>query len=159
MHPNAELISRFYEAFQRKDAAAMEACYHPDVVFSDAVFTDLRGSRAGAMWKMLCANGKDLRIEFRDVSADDARGQAHWDAYYTFSATGRKVVNRIDARFEFKDGRIVRHTDSFDFWTWARQALGPLGLLLGWAPPIRGSVQKRAMKSLEQFIQKSGLGR
>lgn len=28
-HPNAELIERFYQAFQRLDGEAMAACYAP----------------------------------------------------------------------------------------------------------------------------------
>ncbi len=148
MHPNAELITRFYSAFQRKDAAAMAACYHAEVRFSDPVFPDLRGAAAGAMWAMLCARGKDLAVEFRDVQADDARGRAHWDARYTFSATGRAVLNRIDAQFEFRDGRIARHVDRFSFWGWARQALGPAGLLLGWTPMLRAKVRAQAAAGL-----------
>lgn len=74
MHANEELIRRFYTAFQKRDGAAMAACYHPDVQFSDPVFTGLRGPRAGGMWKMLCERGKDLKVEFRDVKADDSTG-------------------------------------------------------------------------------------
>ena len=51
--PNAALIQRFYEAFQRSDAEAMAACYAPDVEFSDPVFGVLRGREAGDMWRML----------------------------------------------------------------------------------------------------------
>ena len=29
----------------------------------------------------------------------DTTGRAHWDAHYRFSATGRLVLNRIDAAF------------------------------------------------------------
>ena len=54
-------------------------------------------------------------------------GRAHWDATYTYSATGRRVDNRIDATFAFRDGLIVRHDDRFDLWRWARQALGVQG--------------------------------
>ncbi len=153
MHPNTQLITRFYTAFQRRDAAAMAACYHADIRFSDPVFPDLRGAQAGAMWAMLCARGKDLRIEFREVDADEGAGRAQWDAWYTFSATGRAVVNRIEARFEFRDGRIVRHVDAFSFWTWARQALGTPGLLLGWSPFLRGKVRARAAAGLAQFLK------
>ena len=60
MHPNAALIEQFYQGFQKKDHAAMAACYHPDIHFSDPVFTDLKGFRAGAMWHMLTERGKDL---------------------------------------------------------------------------------------------------
>ena len=52
MHPNATLIRSFYEAFQRRDAESMATCYAPDVRFSDPVFTDLQGARAGDMWRM-----------------------------------------------------------------------------------------------------------
>ena len=44
-----------------------------------------------------------------------AKGSAHWEADYTFSATKRKVHNVVDARFELRDGLIVKHTDVFDF--------------------------------------------
>ena len=103
------------------------------------------------MWTMLCARGKDLRVEHSAVSADATSGRAHWDAYYTFSGTGRKVVNRIDARFEFKDGLIVRHVDQFSFYRWARQALGPVGLALGWTPLVRGKVQRQAAANLAGY--------
>ncbi len=148
MSANEELIRRFYAAFQQRDAATMAACYGPDVRFSDPVFTDLRGAQAGLMWKMLCERGKDLRIEFRDVRADATTGSAHWDAWYTFSATGRKVHNVIDATFEFRDGRIVSHTDRFDLYRWWRQALGPVGLVLGWSPLVRNKVRKSAASAL-----------
>lgn len=156
-HPHAELVTRFYEAFQRRDAAAMAACYHPDVRFSDPVFPDLRGWRAGAMWQMLCEAGADLEVTFRDVAADDATGSAHWDAAYTFSVTGRKVLNRIDARFGFADGLIASHQDTFDLWRWTRMALGAPGLLLGWSPLVRGPLRKQAGKGLAKFIAEHGL--
>src|SRR5262245_55215628 len=116
MHPNAELIARFYRSFASRDGRGMAACYHPAVEFSDEVFPDLRGAQAGAMWQMLCDRAADLKIEARDIEADDAAGRAHWEAWYTFSATGRHVHNRIDARFEFRDGKIIRHRDTFAFW-------------------------------------------
>ncbi|HVY61203.1 MAG TPA: nuclear transport factor 2 family protein [Planctomycetota bacterium] len=158
MHPNEELIHRFYAAFQKRDAATMASCYHPDVRFSDPVYTDLRGWRAGAMWRFLCerAASSGLRIEYRDVSADDRAGRAHWDAYYRFG-TGRDVHNSIDAEFEFKDGKIVRHRDRFDFWRWTRMALGPVGVLLGWTPLIQNGVRKKAGGLFEAWIAKNGV--
>lgn len=154
MHPNEELIRTFYAAFGNRDARGMAACYHPDVVFSDEVFVDLEGSRATAMWQMLCERADDLKIEFRDIVADGSKGSAHWDAWYTFSATGRKVHNRIDARFEFRDGKIIRHRDRFDFWAWASQALGPMGRLLGWSSFVKNRVRATAAKNLASFQRK-----
>lgn len=156
MHPNAQLVHRFYSAFARRDAAEMVSCYDPAVHFSDPVFPDLKGAQAGAMWRMLCERGKDLRIEFRGIEADDRSGQAHWEAWYTFSATGRKVHNIIEARFEFREGKIIRHRDSFSFWRWARQALGPMGLLLGWSGMVKSRVRFQAAKGLEVFVRKEG---
>lgn len=158
MHPNAALIERFYAAFAARDAAGMQACYHPDVVFSDPAFGELRGAEAGAMWAMLVARGKDLHVTVSRVEADDRRGSAHWDARYTFGQTGRPVLNRIDAEFEFRDGRIVRHTDRFGFWTWARQALGPAGLLLGWTPLLRNKVRSTARAGLEKYMAEHPAG-
>jgi hypothetical protein len=100
---------------------------------------------------MLCARGKDLQVEASGISAEADTGRAHWVAQYTFSGSGRKVVNRIDARFEFRDGAIVRHVDQFDLWRWAAQALGPVGLLLGWTPMIRARIRSQAAASLAKF--------
>ena len=154
MHPNAELITRFYEAFQRKDADAMAACYHDDVRFSDPAFPDLRGAEAGDMWRMLCRRGKDLTLEFSGVEADDERGKAHWDATYTFQ--GRPVLNRIDAAFRFRDGKIVEHVDTFDFGVWSKQALGLTATLLGWTGLLQGMVQRTVKKDLAKFRSKQG---
>ena len=154
MHPNAELVETFYRCFADRDAAGMAACYHPEAHFTDPVF-DLRGEEVGAMWAMLCERGEDLVVEHGGIEADDLRGRAHWDATYTFAATGRRVRNSIDARFEFRDGRIIRHVDSFDFWRWSRQALGPPGLVLGWSGFLRGKVGRTAAESLRRFIARS----
>lgn len=152
MHPNAQRIADFYAAFQRRDGAAMAACYHRDVHFSDPVFPDLRGERAGAMWKMLCQRATDLVVEPRDITADDARGSAAWDARYTFGDTGRRVHNRIAATFEFAGGLIIRHRDDFDLYRWARQALGPAGVLLGWTPMVQGKIRRTAAAALDRTL-------
>ncbi len=154
MHQHAELITRFYSAFQQRNAEQMGACYHEQIHFSDPVFPNLHGHVARAMWDMLCTRGTDLTLEFTNVQADDLRGSAHWVARYTFSATGRSVTNRIDARFSFRDGLIVRHIDRFPLYAWSRQALGPVGLLLGWTPMLQSRVKSQAAASLKQWIAK-----
>lgn len=154
MHPHEKLITDFYTAFAARDASAMARCYHPDVVFTDPVFPLLKGAEAGAMWAMLCARAQDFSLTFSTVAADDEQGSAHWEAKYLFSKTGRTVHNRIDAVFAFRDGLIVRHVDRFSFWRWAAQALGPVGLLLGWFPLIKAKVRKDAQKGLDLFQRK-----
>lgn len=152
MHAHEKLIETFYTAFKNSDAAGMAACYHPDVEFSDPVFPLLRGNRARAMWAMLNERKADPNDRtFDAVKADDARGSAHWEARYKFPLNGRPVHNRIDAEFEFQDGKIRRHTDRFDFWVWSRQAFGVSGVLLGWGP-LKGPVRKSVAKRLDDFI-------
>jgi ketosteroid isomerase-like protein len=148
---NEALIERFYAAFAERNGAAMAACYAPEVSFSDPVFPDLHGDEAGAMWRMLTERATDLRIELLEREAGDERGSARWRAHYTFTQTGRPVVNDVRASFRFAGGLIVEHRDEFDFHRWARQALGPVGLVLGWTPLLRASVRRRARAGLEQF--------
>jgi len=154
MEPSTDKLLRdFYDGFARRDAEAMAACYADDVVFSDPVFPHLVGDRARGMWRMLCARARDLKIEYEVRRADDAGGEVYWQAWYEFSATHRSVHNQILGRFEVRDGRIVRHTDRFDFWRWSRQALGPTGLLLGWTPLVHRKVQSQAAAGLDAFLQ------
>jgi len=155
---NAQTIERFYQAFSRLDGPAMAACYASDAQFDDEAFS-LRGRRqVGGMWRMLCdatrAKGADVwRLTWRDVHADDTSGQAHWDAHYRFSATGRLVDNSVDSRFGFTpDGLIATQQDSFAFWTWSRQALGAPGLLLGWTPMLRNKVRATAAANLTTYL-------
>lgn len=156
-HPNAALLREFYEAFARHDGETMAAAYQPDAAFSDPVFRGLDGAGAGAMWRMLTERGADLRIEFSAIEADDERGRAHWEAWYTFSQTGKPVHNVIEATFEFRDGKISRHTDSFDLYRWTRMALGPLGTALGWSSLLQNALRKSAMAQLAKYRQKRGL--
>ncbi len=152
MHANEQLIRNFYAAFAARDADAMGRFYHPEIIFSDPAFPKLIGKEAGAMWKMLVSRGNDLQITLLDATANNDGGCATWEARYTFSKTGRKVINRVDALFAFRDGLIFRHIDRFGFWQWSKQALGLPGLLLGWAWPFKAMVRKQAAASLAQFM-------
>ena len=129
-----ELIKTFYTALNNQDAETMISCYHEDVVFEDPGFGKLKGERAKNMWRMLCKNAKDFRVEFSQIEANEQTGSAHWEAWYSFSKTGRSVHNKIDAQFEFKDGKIIKHTDHFDLRRWASQAIGWKGALFGGLP-------------------------
>ncbi|MGB7922662.1 MAG: nuclear transport factor 2 family protein [Pyrinomonadaceae bacterium] len=151
MNANEELIETFYTSFQKLDAEGMARCCHPAIRFSDPVFPVLSGSEVVDMWRMLCAQAKKFELTFAQVQANDRTGKAHWEAHYDFSATGRRVHNKIDAEFEFQDGKIIKHTDTFNFWKWSWMALGPVGLLLGWTPLLHKKVQKQAGERLAKF--------
>lgn len=161
MNANTQTLTKFYTAFAALDADTMASCYAEDVLFEDPAFS-LKGRReVGGMWRMLCATtqakGRDVwKLEFNDVRADPSKGRAHWEAHYRFSATGRLVHNIIDAEFSFNpQGLITAHRDRFNFWRWARQALGTPGLLLGWSPFLRNKVRAQARANLQKFLTKT----
>jgi ketosteroid isomerase-like protein len=149
---NTELIKIFYEAFARGDAKAMGDCYAPGIIFTDPAFGELQAEDARKMWRMLIERSKgNIKISFSHVKADESVGSARWRAEYEFGATGRKVINEITAWFEFKDGKITRHTDHFDMWKWSRQALGWKGFLLGWTPFMKTQIQKQTAGLLKKY--------
>ena len=148
---NRRLIEEFYEAFDRCDGEAMAASYLPDATFRDPVFGELTGEEAGNMWRMLTGRARQLKVELLEHDADDTSGTARWQARYEFASTGRPVINDVLARFRFRDGKIAEHVDEFSFFAWSRQALGPTGLAIGWSPPGRRIVRRRARAELESF--------
>jgi ketosteroid isomerase-like protein len=152
MNNNELLIQKFYTCFQNKDYKGMQNCYADNAIFSDAVFVNLNAAQVKAMWQMLITRGKDLQLEFKNINADEKSGSAEWTATYTFSATGKKVINHIHADFLFEDGKISKHTDSFNFYTWAKQALGPAGVLLGRTSFFKNKIRKTAIRSLDNFM-------
>jgi ketosteroid isomerase-like protein len=151
MNTNEQLIHKFYSAFAEKDYNTMAECYHPEATFRDEAF-NLKGKQIGAMWRMLIERGKDMRMEFGNIKADESTGKASWQAWYTFSQTGNYVHNIINAQFIFKDGKILTHRDSFDFHRWASQSLGWTGKLLGWTDFLHKKVRATAMDSLEKYM-------
>lgn len=152
MNQNEQLITNFYIAFQQKDYATMQACYADNTTFSDEVFVNLNAGQVKAMWEMLIKSGKDLKLEFKNVTTSEKTGSAEWIATYTFSATGKKVVNHIYASFEFENGKISKHNDRFSFYKWSRQALGLVGLLLGWTDFLKQKIRKKAINNLTRFV-------
>ena len=151
MHPNAELITRFYSAWEAGDHETMARCYADNARFSDPVFPDLDAERVSAMWRMFCVSGNEIAVSFGAVEGDDERGSANWNASYAFPKTGRRIDNKIAASFEFESGLIVGHVDSFDFYRWTRMALGLTGVLLGWTPVLQGRVRAQAAVQLARF--------
>ena len=159
MNSNEQLIHQFYTSFARLDVAGMQSCYHKQVHFSDPAFPDLWGEEAGAMWVMLTdalkKNPTGWKLEYNDVVAGEEEGSCTWEAHYTFSPTGRKVHNIISAKFRFRDGKIIDHADTFDFYRWAKMALGTTGLLMGWTGYFRKALQRKTKQRLQQFIQRN----
>ena len=151
-----DLIRTFYDGFARLDTDAMASCYHPDIVFEDPAFGELRGQRAMQMWQMLCASqkNKDFKLTYSQLEADSDRGSVVWEPIYEFSKTGRSVHNIIRAEFEFKDGKIFRHRDHFSLHRWAHQAMGLKGWLMGGTGFFKRKLQATSNHMLDRFIAK-----
>jgi ketosteroid isomerase-like protein len=151
------VVQRFYEAFARKDAVAMGACYHPLATFEDPVFGPLDQEAVSAMWTMLLGRSTDLTVTHEVLIASGPDVTTRWEARYTFTRTGRPVVNRIQATFALEDDLIRTHRDRFSFWAWARQAFGAAGLLLGWTPWFQAKVRAEALRALATFQAKTSI--
>jgi hypothetical protein len=150
---NLATIERLYAAMNDHDGEGMAACYAPWATFTDPVFVNLADGEPQDMWRMLVGRSRDMTVELVEQGAEgEDRGTARWVARYTFGRTGRPVVNDVRSEFRFDpSGLIVTQRDEFDFWRWARQALGTVGLLAGWTPVLQHSVRDKARAGLAAF--------
>jgi len=155
MNTNEELVATFYTSFAKLDADGMNACYSDEVVFYDPVFELLQAPAAKAMWRMLCANARDFHITFNNIKdLGDDYYTCDWVASYTFSKTGRKVVNKVKAHMRIVDGKIIEHSDGFSLHEWSKQALGFSGWLLGWNSFYQRKIKNTAKQNLLRFMEK-----
>lgn len=153
---NKELIEKFYSAFQKLDYKTMSLCYSADAVFSDPVFGLLQNGEPQKMWEMLCKRAKNFSLTFDNIILlDEEYATCNWIASYTFAATGNKVINKVKAYIRIKDGLIIEHTDSFNFYSWAKQAIGIKGFLLGWTSFFQRQIKMQALMGLQKFMEKS----
>lgn len=149
-----ELINNFYSSFQKLDHRGMNSSYSDDVVFFDPVFGLLKGEEVRAMWEMLCRNAKDFSLTYSNINhLDEEYSTCDWVATYTFSKTGKRVVNKIKANMRFENGKIAEHSDAFSLHKWSSQALGFMGWLLGWNRFFQKRIQNGARKSLVKFME------
>lgn len=156
MNNNENIITKFYEAFAQLDAERMLEWYDNEVTFEDPAFGILKGESAKNMWRMLCESqkGKDFKVKFSEVEIAEDEGKARWEAYYTFGKKERKVHNIINAHFEFKNGKIIKHVDKFNLYRWSKQAMGVSGFLIGWTVFFKKKLQKATNLRLSEFENK-----
>ena len=150
---NKKLITQFYYSFANNKVKSMINCYDNKIVFKDPVFGELKGNKAKQMWKMLLSKNKNIKITTSDIFVGENSGVVKWKAEYTYGKNKRKIVNNVMATFEFKDGKIIKHIDNFNFYNWSKQALGIKGLLLGWTTFFQKKIQKKANSKLNLFIK------
>ena len=158
MNNNEQLIETFYKAFAKLDYVTMQNCYSANPIFNDPVFGVLEGNAVKAMWEMLCKNAKDFSLIYNSIECEDEYGTCKWTATYSFSKTGKRVVNNVKAHMRIENGKITEHTDEFDIYKWSRQALGLPGILLGWSGYLKSKIRNDARRKLNTFME-VGMGK
>jgi ketosteroid isomerase-like protein len=154
MQTNTQIVQAFYEAFQKRDHRSMNRLYNDEIVFHDPAFGLLRGEQVKAMWEMLCSNAKDFSLVFGNIKElDHEYCTCEWTAHYTFSKTGRKVVNKIKANMRLANGEIIEHSDAFSLHKWSAQALGFMGWLLGWNRFFQRKIKNQVHRQLIKFMR------
>lgn len=150
---NSELAQQFYTAFAEMRAEDMVSMYHPEAQFTDPAFGTLHGEQIKNMWRMLIKSqeGKPFVVQHNGIKESHNGVELNWKAAYFFSKTSRRVLNKISANIEFKDGLIYRHTDSFNLYWWSCQALGIPGYLIGWTPFFKKKLQHQTKEMLKKF--------
>lgn len=130
--------------------------YDDNVTFEDPAFGILHGEEAKNMWRMLCQSqqGKDFKVVTSNIEYTPEAGKASWEAFYTFSKTGRKVHNVVNATFKFKDGKIINHVDKFSLYRWSKQAMGFKGSLVGWTAFFKQKLNQQTRFLLSEFQKK-----
>lgn len=154
MNSNEEILQKFYYAFQTRDKKSMLECYHDEVEFRDPVYGIVKGVAAKAMWLMILERGNELKIDFRNIKANETDGSVDWSSTYTYSKTERTICNKVHATFKFRDGKIIFHRDSYSVWRWAGMALGFTGYFLGFTPFIQNQIKSDAVTSLKMYIKR-----
>ncbi len=155
MKPTEQVAITYFEGFKNKNPEQMNALYKPDVdgIFNDPVFQNLNTHQVQSMWSMLLRGSKDLTSTYKIVEVTDTSVTVEWEAHYTYSATGRKVVNNVRSVLQIENGLIVKQIDTFDLSKWTGQALPPVvAQLFAWFPDL--TIRKLAKKTLNGYIEK-----
>src|SRR5690606_3551854 len=120
MDINSKAVNDFFTAFQQGDWKTMQQAYDDDAVFYDPVFENLNAVETRAMWHMLCSRAKDFSLKVIKIDCDKEpvigkNGEefiyckTDWEALYTFSATGRKIRNKVRSNMKLHNGLILEH--------------------------------------------------
>lgn len=153
MSPQEALVRELFDRLAAGDAEGAARCYHPEIFYSDPVFSHVRGAAVADLWRLRRARLRGAELRLDAVHAEDGGVIARWTARYERGA--RRVVVRGRSMFAFRDGRISRHYDYFSFWRWAAQAYGARGAALGWFAGFKWKVRRDAALALERLSDRA----
>lgn len=122
----AEVVTKFYQAFESKNVDAMAQLYAPNLKFKDAIFSFDDAAGATHMWRKLFEVDPNAKLKFTLDSTEGSTVKGHWVADY--HVLGRPVHNEVSTTMKVENGKITQHTDDFSWKKWAPQAF-PAGAL------------------------------
>ena len=155
MTAGQKVAATYFEGFKTKNPEQMNALYKADVeaIFNDPVFRNLSTQEVQAMWSMLLRGSKDLEVTYTVVETTETSAVVDWVATYTYSVTGKKVVNHVRSHMTLENGLITKQIDNFDLSKWTSQALPPVvAQVFAWLPDL--TIRKLARKTLKNYIEK-----
>lgn len=172
-HLTSQTLHRFFTALAERDSQGMLNCYAHGVRFEDPVFNLNGESEIMGMWALLFGHvglarerkNKSQRdrptvwaVEFHTVKTLNNHGSVRWEATFRYAPTGRVVHNGVYSQFRFdEDGLILSQRDNFDFWRWARQAYGIVGMMIGWTPMMWDHAREQAEVSLQEVLTEQAM--
>jgi hypothetical protein len=142
-------VDAFFTALARLDAETIGRLYDEDASYEDPVFGRLAGSAARRRWQLFCWRAARPRLRWAAEPRRDGVVEAHWHMACLYGQ--RRLDLAVRSEFVVQGSRILIHADTYDFWTWARQTLGPTVWLRGVAPNFRRAVRRRARSELGRF--------
>ncbi|WP_051418467.1 nuclear transport factor 2 family protein [Mesoplasma seiffertii] len=145
-----EILDSFYTAFKNGDSEKMNSLYSKKVTFNDAIFENLNYKQVTNMWTSLLATKEQSQfvVDFEIKNLNEEIFVV-WTATYLFGPKRRKVVNVVESRMTIQDEKIIVHTDSFDFYNWAKQAIGGPAIIFGKQKWFQKKVAAKAMNKLK----------
>lgn len=147
MSKEAQIVKEFYKALSKGDYQKVNSLYHDDAKYRDEIF-DLRGKEINALWYTATRPEMNLIAHCKSLKVDGDRVTTDWNISYTIDTLNRKVELDETGVFQFQDGKIINHKDSYDFWSWCAQSLGFIGKALGWSQWLKNRVRNQAKKSV-----------
>ena len=101
------------------------------------------------------SKGEGPNFEVSNIVGTATGGSAHWECKYQSPVNpSRMVHNKVDANFTIANGKITKHVDTFDWWSWAKQAMGCIGFLCGCCSCFHNIAKKKANSKLQHYMSK-----
>ena len=143
-----EIAIKFYDAFSVANIDVLKQLYDKKLIFNDNIFVNLDYNETISMWSSLLVGNKNMSIKYEIKKYSEKYVEVEWIADYLFTSTNRNVKNIILAKMEIDQGKIINHTDNFDFYKWSQMAFGITGVLIGWTSFFKNKVRTETYNKL-----------